>query len=213
MNEAQLLSIQVGAVRQHVTTDGETWTSGYGKSPVSGRVHVGRLNIEGDAQQHKKFHGGEHRPVLMYSASHYPLWQAELGQALPYGSFAENFTVSDLDEDSVCLGDIYAVGPELRLQVSQPRKPCDQISKYLGIPGMKARVDATCRSGWYLRVLHEGYAEAGMAIQLEQRLHPEWSIRRVSTLMDQRRSRREEAHALAAITELEPSWRERLGSV
>lgn len=213
MNQAQLVSIQTGRVQQHIAADGEAWTSGYGKSPVSGRVHVGRLNIEGDEQQHKKFHGGEHRPVLMYSAAHYPLWQAELGQALPYGAFAENFTVSGLDEDNVCLGDIYAIGPELRLQVSQPRKPCDQISKYLGIPGMKARVDASGRSGWYLRVLREGYAEAGLTIRLEQRLHPEWPIRRVSALMDERRSRREEAHALAAIAALEPSWRERLASV
>jgi MOSC domain-containing protein YiiM len=205
----QLLSIQVGKVQTHLH-QGKEWTSGYKKLPVTGRVYVGKINIEGDQQQHTKFHGGEHRAVLMYSAENYTYWQEHLKRELPYGSFAENFTVSGISEYSACLGDIYEIGDEVRLQVSQPRLPCDQIYKALGIRGIFKRVSETMRAGWYLRVLQEGYVEAGMSVHLAQRIYPEWTVARAHGLMLTHKDRPEEALELATIPELEPTWRGRL---
>ena len=205
----QLLSIQVGKVqkREH---NGKEWVTAYHKQPISGQVYVSKLNVAGDEQQHKKFHGGEHRAVLMYCAEHYDLWANELGQTLPYGSFAENFTVSGLDEDTVCIGDTYQIGNRVLLQVSQPRQPCNQIYMALGIHGLVPRVKATFRSGWYLRVLQEGTVEAGMPITLAERLHPDWTIIRAHEVTTNRKTMPEAAAQLAQVSELEPTWRKKL---
>lgn len=205
----QLISIHVGKVQEH-EHNGNTWTSAYKKLPVSGSVHVGKLTVEGDAQFHTKFHGGEHRAVLMYSAEHYDKWKTEIGESLPYGSFAENFTVSGMDEDHVCIGDIYQIGDTVRVQVAQPRQPCNQIYMALGIRGIVSKIKMTYRSGWYCRVLQEGKVEAGMTITLVDRLHPKWTISRAHEAMNNRATDTASAHALAELETLEPGWRKKL---
>lgn len=213
MSDIKLASIQVGKIQTHLLPDGAEWTSAYVKTPVSGAVFVGTLTIEGDDQRNKRVHGGEHRVVLSYSAEHYPRWKADLGCDLGYGSFAENFTVFGLDEDTVCLGDIYQIGDTVRLEVSQPRQPCDQIYTRLGIEGIREKVDETRRTGWYSRTLQTGYVEAGMAILLLERPYPQWTIRRAHEVMDNRRYQPEEALELAAVEALAPGWRKNLAKI
>ena len=48
------------------------------KQPVSGRVHVGRINIDGDAQSDHNVHGGVDKAAYAYPAEHYSFWRAEL---------------------------------------------------------------------------------------------------------------------------------------
>ncbi len=74
---------------------------------------------------------------------------------LPCGAFGENFTLDGVDETTVCIGDIWAAGA-LRLQVSQPREPCYKPGRFWGVPEAAARMIATRRTGWYLRVLASG---------------------------------------------------------
>ena len=69
------------------------------------------------------------------------------------------------------------------------------------------------RTGWYLRVLDEGYVEAGATIKLLERLHPDWTIERIHDVMANRKEKLEEAAALSAIVELNPEWREKLEQV
>lgn len=205
----ELLSIHAGKVQTH-DYNGEEWTTAYKKQAVKGAVHVGKLNIEGDDQHHKKFHGGEHRAVLMYAAENYQLWADELERDLPYGSFAENFTVSGLTENNVCIGDIYQIGDTVKVQVSQPRQPCQQIYRALGIRGIVKKIQASFRSGWYCRVLEEGTVDTGMPIQLIARLHPDWTITRAHEVMANRKDCPDDALALSKIEELEPGWRKKL---
>jgi MOSC domain-containing protein YiiM len=205
----KLLSIQVGKI-QRLQHEGETWITAYQKRPVSGVVCVDKLHVEGDEQQSKKYHGGVHRPVLMYAAAHYAIWKQELGRELPYGSFAENFTVEGMDENTVCIGDVFQLGETLRLQVSQPRQPCNQIYMALGIEDIVKRIKASYRSGWYLRVLQEGEAEAGMKIECLEQPFPEWTIARVHEVMTHRKKQKEAALELSQIEALEPTWRRKL---
>ena len=58
-------------------------------------------------------------------------------------------------EGNVCIGDVYAVG-EARLEVSQPRQPCQNITRRWQLPGLMEWVRDTEPLGWYLRVLAEG---------------------------------------------------------
>ena len=119
------MSIQVGLPAVHGEPGADDpldqpWRTGFFKAPVAGPVWLGRLNLVGDGQANRRVHGGPDKAVLAYAASHYPMWRTELNLPdLPYGAFAENFTVDGQDEAAVCLGDVYAIGTA-RVQVSQP---------------------------------------------------------------------------------------------
>jgi MOSC domain-containing protein YiiM len=209
---ARLVSIQVGLPAVHGAPGADDpldqpWRTGFFKAPVAGPVWLGRLNLVGDGQANLRVHGGEDKAVLGYAASHYPLWRAELNLPdLPYGAFAENFTIAGQDEAQVCLGDVYAIG-HARVQVSQPRQPCASISHRWRLPGLTQQVEATGRHGWYMRVLTEGEVVAGEPVALVERPSPEWSIARTTQAMRQRTTNPAEAAALVEVAALSAAWR------
>ena len=180
-----LLSIQVGKPAAHPPNEvaKAKWTSGIVKRAAEGPVWLGRENLEGDGQHNKRFHGGPDRAVLSYAAAHYLDWAAELGDALPAGfkpgAFGENFTVSGLDEATVCLGDVYAIGEEAEIEISQPRLPCANLARRWRLPDLPRMVEETRRGGWYARVLREGRVEAGLSLRLRARPYADWPITRL----------------------------------
>ncbi|MCZ7571417.1 MAG: MOSC domain-containing protein [Ardenticatenaceae bacterium] len=212
MTTPLLLSIQVGRPRQlgaGDSTDAEerSWSSGIFKEPVAGAVWLGRINLAGDDQADRKHHGGPDKAVLAYAAEHYSSWRQELSQLeLPYGAFGENFTIDGLTETEVCLGDVYAIGAA-QVQVSQPRQPCWKLARRWGIKDLTAQVEETGRTGWYLRVLVEGYVQSGAPVELLERPHPEWTIARAAHVMRHLRDDREAAAELAACALLSSTWR------
>lgn len=213
MNQPTLLSIQVGLPAEHGadSISDKVWESGIFKYPVSGRVWLDTLNLQGDKQHDLKNHGGTFRAVLAYGAARYPVWQAELGRAeLPYGSFGENLTVSELTEESVCLGDVYAVG-EAKLRVSQSRYPCWKLARRLDVHDMTARVESRGWGGWYNQVLQPGYVQAGDAFQLLERPYPQYPIWRIHQLLTNREINPDACAHLASLEILSPEWRKLLG--
>jgi MOSC domain-containing protein YiiM len=206
-----VLSIQVGMPRLVSAEEapdprGRSWRTGFFKRPVAGPVWLGRTNLAGDGQADLKNHGGPDKAVLCYSAEYYPHWRAELEMPdLPFGAFAENFTVTVLDEERVCLGDIYEVGEAL-VQVTQPRQPCWEISARWRRPDLTERVLRTGRTGWYLRVLREGMVEAGVPMLLRERPYAEWTVARATATM-RASSDIEGARALLGVAALSDAWR------
>ncbi len=183
------------------------WSTAFYKKAVNGKVWLGKCNLSGDGQADLKNHGGPEKAVLAYSAEHYPTWRSEINcPELPYGAFAENFTVSGLTEELVCIGDIYSVGGA-HLQVSQPRQPCWKISRRWRIKDLAGRVKATGRTGWYFRVLTEGYVERGLPLVLLGRPFPQWTVARANEIMKHRREDRHAAVGLASCGFLSMNWR------
>jgi MOSC domain-containing protein YiiM len=210
----RLVSVQVGTPRTVGTPQAENpleraFTSAIWKSPVTGPVLAGTLGLVGDAVADTTEHGGVDQALLMYALAHYPRWEAELGQPMGPGAFGENLTVEGLDEDSVCIGDVLAVGPVV-LQVSHPRQPCATLARRHQVRDMIALVHANGRSGWYLRVLTEGAVEAGQAIQVVERPNPSWPVRRAAVVMRERKQQPAAASELAACRGLSREWRSRL---
>ncbi len=185
------------------------FTSAIWKTPVTGPVFAGALGLAGDAVANTKVHGGVDQALLMYAASHYPLWEAELGQPMSPGAFGENLTVLGLDEESVCIGDVLAIGP-VRLQVSQPRQPCATLARRHRVRDMITIVRGNGRSGWYLRVLQEGILEAGQSIEVADRPNPTWPVRRAAVVMQARGGEPAAAADLAQCPGLSQGWRSRL---
>jgi MOSC domain-containing protein YiiM len=210
----RLVSIQTGTPQRVGTPHAEdplerAFTSAIWKSPVVGPVFAGALGLAGDAVANTKVHGGVDQALLMYTGSHYPLWEAELGRPMSPGAFGENLTVLGLDEDSVCIGDVLAIG-RVRLQVSQPRQPCATLARRHQVRDMIAMVRGNGRSGWYLRVLQEGTLEAGQSIEITERLNPAWPARRAAVVMHARAREPAAAADLAKCRGLSEGWRSRL---
>ena len=156
----QLVSVNVGLPRD-ITWKGETVHTGIWKQPVSGRVMVRHLNVEGDGQGDLAGHGGEHRAVMVYQTESYAYWETELGRRdFTLGQFGENFTVQGLADDQVCVGDRYRIGAAL-FEVTQPRVTCYRVGIRMDNPGMAALLVLHHRPGFYLRVLEEGEVGAG----------------------------------------------------
>ena len=162
----QVVSVNVGKPRV-VTIGGKQVSTGIFKEPVSGRVMVRRLNVEGDAQADLRVHGGENMAVYAYPVEHYPFWQKELGRAeLPHGQFGENFTLRGLTEETARVGEVYRIGEAL-LQVTQPRIPCFKLVHHMDEgPTFAKRFLNSRRMGFYFRVVQEGQVAPGDAIEL-----------------------------------------------
>jgi len=191
---------------------GDQWTTGFYKQPVQGPVQFFHDHVQGDGVADRTHHGGLNKAVLAYSVDHYADWCVEWNcDRIPFGAFGENLSVVGLTEEDVCIGDVWRLG-EVRLQVSQPRQPCWKLGRRWSRPTLPKSVIATGRTGWYLRVIAEGFAGTGPLI-LEQRIHADWSIGRCNRVaydrsdsVDVRTWKRE----LASVPELSLSWRESL---
>ena len=165
----KLVSVNV-ALPQTVMYEGRPVTTGIFKKPVTRRVMLRKTNLDGDEQADRRVHGGVDMAVYAYPLEHYGYWQAELARAaFVHGQFGENFTVEDLNEENVRVGDIVAIG-EAVLQVTQPRIPCYKlVMRMQAGSDFAARFLDSGRVGFYLRVLQEGRVGTGDAIAFAER--------------------------------------------
>ena len=151
-----------------------TWTSPSRPSswtatrPVSGRVAVHPLGLEGDVQVNRRHHGGEGQAVYAYAQEDAEFWVAELGRELPPGRFGENLRTTGLDLRDAVLGDRWQVGTAL-FEVTAWRIPCANFARFWGVPDLVKRFAAHGATGAYLRVLEVGEIGAGDAVEIVHR--------------------------------------------
>lgn len=156
----KVVSVNCGLPRE-VLWHGRSVTTGIYKEPVKGRLALRKLNLDGDRQADLSVHGGLAKAVYCYQLCHYEYWKAELpGQDLPAGTFGENFTIDGLPEDSIRIGDTFAVGSSV-VVVTQPRLPCYKLGVKFQSDDMVSRFLASGRTGFYLSVAREGEVGAG----------------------------------------------------
>src|SRR5438067_9953762 len=106
----KLLAVSVSQLTT-VAYKGRSVTTGIFKSPVTNRVMVRRMNLDGDRQADLSVHGGADKAVYVYPSEHYVTWARELGRNdLSYGQFGENLTVEGGLEETVHIGDTFRVG-------------------------------------------------------------------------------------------------------
>jgi ferredoxin-NADP reductase/MOSC domain-containing protein YiiM len=156
----RLLSVNVGLPRD-VTWNGKAVRTAIWKSPVEGRRMVRKFNVVGDAQADLAGHGGEQRAVFVYQMDSYHHWERFLGRDdFVFGQFGENFTVEELPDNEVCIGDRYRIGDAI-FEVTQPRVTCYRVGIRMNEPRMPALLVTHHRPGFYFRVLQEGEVGAG----------------------------------------------------
>ncbi|TRM10892.1 MOSC domain-containing protein [Lentibacillus cibarius] len=186
------------------------WTTGIVKHTVQGRIWAGETNLEGDGQGDRKNHGGVEKAIFVYPISHYAFWQEKLGRTdFTIGAFGENLAVQHMTEADVCIGDTFQIG-DATVQVSQPRRPCWRPARRWRIKDLAIQIQREERTGWYFRVLKEGYIQAGDTLQLQERPYPEWTVATCNDVMYNQKRDRELSAKLAAVELLAPSWRNTL---
>jgi MOSC domain-containing protein YiiM len=172
----QIISINVAMPKTVEINGGSVLTAIY-KEPVANSVWLGKLGLTGDGQADLTVHGGEHQAVYSYPYEHYQHWQNRLNTTpLRLGTFGENFTVSGLFESEICVGDILSIG-EAMVQVTMPRIPCFKFGHKISHPEILDEFLRSGKSGFYQRVLTEGYVKVGDQINLVARDTNQISIR------------------------------------
>ena len=203
----KLISVNVGLPRE-VSWKGKTVRTGIFKEPVSERVMVRSLNLDGDRQADLTVHGGLDKAVYVYPFEHYDYWRGELPDIeLPLGIFGENFTSTGLREEEVNIGDRFRIG-NVTLMVTQPRLPCYKLGIRFGRPDMVKQFLASRRTGFYFRVLQEGEVEAGDTLELLSRDDNNITVADITQLYVRKEDNPDLRQRAAQLEALPKSWRD-----
>lgn len=172
----ELVSLNIALPKTVMIHDQAVLTGIY-KLPVQRAVWLTKLGLHGDDQADKSVHGGEHQAIYSYPLEHYAYWQtAQKLSDLAYGTFGENLTTRGMNEDNLQIGDILKIG-EATVQITMPRIPCFKFGHKINRPDILEPFLKSGRSGFYQRVLFEGYIKAGDQISLIDRASNSISVR------------------------------------
>jgi MOSC domain-containing protein YiiM len=207
---ARVISVNVGLPRE-IEWLGKRDTTAIWKAPVEGRVPVADVNLAGDDQADRRFHGGPDKAAYAYAREDYDWWSRELDRPLEPGTFGENLTLEGLDVTAAVVGERWAMGSAL-LEVAQPRTPCWKIGARMDDPDFPVWFAAAGRPGAYLRIVSEGDVGAGDAVEVVERPAHGLTVGEVARIYHGDRARCAE---LLQAPELAEEWRawvaERLG--
>lgn len=195
-------SVNVGRTRTFDYRDRHA-TSAIWKYPVSGRVPVRGVNLEGDEQVDRTVHGGPDKAVYSYAAEDYEWWGTQLGRSLVFGEFGENLTTDGLDLTGALVGEHWAVGSTV-LEVSEPRMPCWKLGVRMSDPTFPRKFTKAGLPGTYLRIVSEGEIGEGDEIRVISRPSHGLTVGDVFRIYI---SDRHEAERLLHVPEVPDSWR------
>lgn len=203
----KIFSLNVGLPRL-VMRDNEPVSTGIFKEPVSGRVMLRTLNLDGDRQADLTVHGGPEKAVYVYPSEHYAFWKRELPEMeLPWGMFGENFTTEGLNETETRIGDKFRIG-SAEVMVTQPRMPCYKLGIRFGRTDIIKRFLISERSGFYLSVLKEGEVGVGDEFELIEKNASGVSVVDITRLYTSEKRNADLMRRAIATEALPESWRE-----
>lgn len=139
------------------------------KRPVPGKVRIGPYGVRGDVQADRKHHGGLDKALYAYAAEDAAFWEHELARELAPGWFGENLRTEGIDVNATRIGERWAIGERVVVEVTMPRTPCQTFARWVGGPeqrGWVKRFSAQRRLGPYLRVVRGGFVQAGDEISV-----------------------------------------------
>jgi MOSC domain-containing protein YiiM len=170
-----VVSTNLGKREIH-TWKGKTAETGIFKSPTNQPVFLGTQRVENDAIVDTKYHGGIEQAVYAYSANHYEYWKKLYPQLdFNFGMFGENLTISELDETTICVGDIYKIGNAL-VEVTKPREPCFKLIFRFQDDAIVTQFWNTTFCGVYFKILETGNVQKGDTMQLIQKVQNQPTI-------------------------------------
>lgn len=202
----KLLSLNVSLPR-NVKFQNENITTGIFKEPVSGRVRLRKLNLDGDKQADLTVHGGSDKAIYAYAGEHYSYWHKELhGMPLAWGMFGENFTTQGMFEELVNIGDQFQVGTA-KVVATQPRMPCYKLGVKFGRMDIIKKFLASGLTGVYFKVMKEGEVEQGDEIKLIKKNENNVTIKDIVRLYTVNKDDLKTMERAVKIKDLPNAWR------
>ena len=154
----RLLNFSVGRVRT-VEIAGEAIRTGHVKAPA---MEPWEISEDGAVGDERAVHPDK---LYAFSREAYDHWSRYLGVDRgdwPDGFFGENLTLDTIDETDIRVGDIFAIGADVRVIVAGSRNPCVKLTWRLNQPRSFQKVFHLSRmSGMYLGVLSGGVVRPG----------------------------------------------------
>jgi MOSC domain-containing protein YiiM len=203
----RVLSVNVGLPRE-VMWRGKPVTTGIYKQPVTGRVPIRALNLDGDRQADLRVHGGRDKAVYAYPSEFYELWSRERPELdFGPGTFGDNLTTEGLLDADVSIGDRFRVGTA-ELVVTQPRLPCFKLGIKMGREEFVTEFLERGLLGFYLAVAREGEVEAGDPIVELDRDPRGFRVTEIARFYTRDRNDIEGMRHAAELDVLPESWRD-----
>ena len=205
------------------------------KAPIKAPVKVNFMGLIPDEQADRRHHGGPLKAVHQMSPATYTKINSEFGLKVRVGTLGENLTTEpigsmpDLDETTVCIGDVYQYGRQygggiededkidgadsVQLRIVQPRRPCykinDQIGQFTKVPNIASWITKQGLAGWYFEVVRGGKIDAGLPVYLIERPYPFANLKTLWQLANQKGSIDAEViEPWLEIECLEESWKQ-----
>ncbi|WP_430788468.1 MOSC domain-containing protein [Virgibacillus flavescens] len=215
MNAPYIHKILTGKVKKLGNPDASNrldkpWESGMFKKEVAGNCWLSISGLEHDEVADKKNHGGPEKAVFAYPINHYTFWQKELDtNEIGIGAMGENLALQEVDEYSACIGDTFEIGDAI-IQIAQPRQPCWKPARRFRVMDLALQIQNSGRTGWYFRVLKEGFIQSESKMNLVERHYPQWTIAACNEIMHVKKDDLIQAEALASCELLAPNWKQTL---
>ena len=203
----KVISLNVGRP-QLVTHNGSPVSTAIFKQPITHRIKLRSLNLDGDRQADLSVHGGPTKAVYLYPSEHYEFWRQELPDMnLPWGIFGENLTTEGLLESEVNIGDKFQLGTA-KVVVTEPRMPCYKLGIRFGRSDIIKRFLVSERTGFYFGVLEEGEVQVGDSLKLLETNQHQLKVTDVTRLFARDKGNVDLLKRAISVQELPVSWRD-----
>ena len=162
---ARVLSINITSVVHQGEWTGSEGRTGIDKRSVTGAIEFKNNGVVGDRVIDTNVHGGYEQAVYAYAREDAQWWEREINEEIPAGRFGENLTTEGIDVNAALIGEQWKIGSVI-LEVSQPRIPCRVFAGFWKRATLIKDFTQAGRPGTYLRIIQEGTAQAGDAIEI-----------------------------------------------
>jgi MOSC domain-containing protein YiiM len=162
---ARVLSINITSIVHQGEWTGSEGRTGIDKRSVTGAIEFKNNGVVGDRVIDTNVHGGYEQAVYAYAREDAQWWEREINEEIPAGRFGENLTTEGIDVNAALIGEQWKIGSVI-LEVSQPRIPCRVFAGFWKRATLIKDFTQAGRPGTYLRIIQEGTAQAGDAIEV-----------------------------------------------
>ena len=201
---ARVLSINITSIVHQGEWTGSEGRTGIDKRSVAGHIEFKNNGVAGDRIIDTNVHGGYDQAVYAYAREDALWWEKEIGEEITAGKFGENLTTEGIDVNAALVGEQWKIGSVI-LEVSQPRIPCRVFAGFWKRATLIKDFTQAGRPGAYLRIIQEGTAQAGEAIEVIYK--PDHNVS-ISDLFSAKSGERAKIHEIKAVPQLSHGFKE-----
>ncbi len=201
---ARVISINITSVVHQGEWTGSEGRTGIDKRSVDGPIEFKNNGLVGDRIIDTNVHGGYDQAVYAYAREDVQWWEKEINEEIPAGRFGENLTTDGIDVNAALVGEQWKIGSVI-LEVSQPRIPCRVFAGFWKRATLIKDFTQAGRPGAYLRIIQEGSAQAGDAIEVIYKPDHEISI---SDLFSAKSGERTKINEIKVVPQLSIGFKE-----